>query len=60
MGDEDSKDLLEGNDKPSCSICFEDFRNNVLVYELPKCHHNFHIRCLDEWIKIKPLCPNCR
>jgi hypothetical protein len=37
---------------PICLLDNTDFKT--------KCNHYFHKKCLDEWLKIKPICPLCR
>ncbi len=47
----------------SCTICFDD---DERVYSFSKlnCNHEFHSKCLNEWIEQFPLsfatCPICR
>ena len=44
-----------------CSICLEDYlETNLDAYEIKKCHHKFHKKCISNWIKIKKSCPLCR
>ena len=41
-----------------CSICFEDiYRENIFVTD---CGHNFHKDCIEEALRLKSNCPNCR
>ena len=47
------------DNKRSCLICLEDFKNREKIYSL-KCNHIFHIRCLNKWIKRNHKCPICR
>jgi len=30
------------------------------VYSLAPCHHLFHTECLERWLAIKNICPQCR
>ncbi|KAF8074721.1 hypothetical protein FPV67DRAFT_1665468 [Lyophyllum atratum] len=30
------------------------------VYSLAPCHHLFHTECLEKWLAIKNICPQCR
>ncbi|KAF8508917.1 hypothetical protein JB92DRAFT_2950348 [Gautieria morchelliformis] len=30
------------------------------VYALAPCHHIFHTQCLEQWLAIKNICPQCR
>ncbi|KAH7432745.1 hypothetical protein KP509_07G037800 [Ceratopteris richardii] len=42
-----------------CSICLEDFRSGDEVRGLP-CAHNFHVGCIDKWLRLNTRCPRCR
>lgn len=33
-----------------CCICFEDYKTGDNLRILPKCHHEYHIDCLDTWV----------
>jgi hypothetical protein len=43
----------------ACSICQDDFDDNNIVISLD-CNHLFHEKCISEWGKYKPECPNCK
>ncbi|KAG8830865.1 hypothetical protein FRC18_007477 [Serendipita sp. 400] len=30
------------------------------VYAMAPCGHNFHTKCLEQWMEIKTICPQCR
>ncbi|KEP50684.1 putative RING finger protein [Rhizoctonia solani 123E] len=30
------------------------------VYAVAPCHHMFHTKCLEQWLAIKNICPQCR
>lgn len=40
----------------TCSICLENNPEHTMI----NCGHLFHKECIDQWIKIKPICPLCR
>jgi len=42
-----------------CSICQEILREKDPVKTLP-CNHSFHLNCAEQWLRRKPVCPNCR
>jgi hypothetical protein len=43
----------------SCSICFENFKENEIV-NITKCIHIYHENCINEWLKRNKTCPLCR
>ncbi|XP_019200348.1 PREDICTED: RING-H2 finger protein ATL74 [Ipomoea nil] len=43
-----------------CPICLGEFLDGEKVRVLPKCHHGFHVRCIDVWLAAHPSCPTCR
>ena len=54
------KDISKLDDnKNSCVICLEKFKNRQKVYKLD-CTHIFHIKCLNKEIKFRQKCPSCR
>jgi len=46
-------------DIPSCAVCMENYVNNDELRCLP-CRHEFHTKCVDEWLKLRSTCPLCR
>jgi len=40
-----------------CSICLEVNKNKIIKTD---CNHEFHEKCLFEWMKISMTCPICR
>ncbi|CAL1367611.1 unnamed protein product [Linum trigynum] len=46
-------------DCSECPICLEDFHVGNEVRGLP-CAHNFHVECIDEWLRLNVKCPRCR
>ena len=40
-----------------CCICFD---NIVFDKHITTCNHNFHKKCLSEWIHYNNTCPLCR
>ena len=45
--------------KLCCPICLEEFKPNEYKRTL-NCHHIYHKRCIDKWIKVNNTCPVCR
>lgn len=45
--------------KKQCSICLEDFVKGDRVKTMP-CWHDFHKKCLDQWLRTNGSCPICK
>eukprot|EP00357_Protocruzia_adherens_P029452 CAMPEP_0114974640 /NCGR_PEP_ID=MMETSP0216-20121206/1638_1 /TAXON_ID=223996 /ORGANISM="Protocruzia adherens, Strain Boccale" /LENGTH=158 /DNA_ID=CAMNT_0002335297 /DNA_START=360 /DNA_END=837 /DNA_ORIENTATION=- len=43
-----------------CTICLGELEVGNEVKVLPSCSHYFHKGCIDNWLGIKPYCPNCK
>ncbi|XP_019197724.1 PREDICTED: RING-H2 finger protein ATL78-like [Ipomoea nil] len=43
-----------------CVICLSEFAPGERLRILPKCHHGFHVRCIDKWLNSHSSCPTCR
>ncbi|KAJ7974820.1 RING-H2 finger protein [Quillaja saponaria] len=43
-----------------CSICLTEYKDTDLLRLLPDCDHLFHQNCIDQWLRLHPLCPVCR
>ncbi|CAK9136520.1 unnamed protein product [Ilex paraguariensis] len=43
-----------------CSICLHDVAGGESYRKLPKCHHCFHVDCIDAWFQSNSTCPLCR
>ncbi|KAK7284768.1 hypothetical protein RJT34_19521 [Clitoria ternatea] len=43
-----------------CSICLADYKDTDMLRVLPDCGHQFHIKCIDPWLRLHPTCPVCR
>ncbi|KAI3504599.1 hypothetical protein L2E82_46502 [Cichorium intybus] len=46
-------------DCSDCPICLEEFQVGQGVRGLP-CAHNFHVTCIDKWLRLNVRCPRCR
>ena len=53
------KSSSSNENRETCIICYEDFKNYQNVYNLP-CSHIFHVHCLNKEIKYRQKCPMCR
>ncbi|KAK7289605.1 hypothetical protein RIF29_03363 [Crotalaria pallida] len=54
---ESSERLL--NEDPECCICLAKYRDKEEVRQLP-CSHLFHLKCVDQWLRIISCCPLCK
>jgi len=54
---------VDSNDEENllneCPICIEKYKKHEKIIIL-KCDHNFHEKCIKEWLNKKNSCPNCR
>jgi hypothetical protein len=41
-----------------CTICTNEYKDGDIEYHL-KCTHVYHKKCLDDWLKVKKICPTC-
>ncbi|KAF3706030.1 E3 ubiquitin-protein ligase RNF38 [Channa argus] len=42
-----------------CQICFCDYTDGEKLRMLP-CFHDYHVQCIDRWLKDNTTCPLCR
>lgn len=49
----------KGNDSDAieCTICLDHIHKNNKTLN---CGHAFHISCIDNWLAVNSVCPNCR
>lgn len=45
--------------KTDCQICFSDYKKGERLRMLP-CLHDYHVKCIDRWLKENATCPICR
>uniref|UniRef100_A0A6M2DSL5 RING-type E3 ubiquitin transferase n=1 Tax=Xenopsylla cheopis TaxID=163159 RepID=A0A6M2DSL5_XENCH len=45
--------------KLQCSVCWEDFKEDEMVRQLP-CSHVYHDQCIFPWLQLHATCPICR
>ncbi|KAL6906008.1 hypothetical protein ACP4OV_003609 [Aristida adscensionis] len=43
-----------------CAICLGELADGEKVRVLPRCHHGFHVQCIDAWLAAHSSCPICR
>ncbi|KAJ1441219.1 Zinc finger, RING-type [Sesbania bispinosa] len=47
------------NEDPECCICLAKYKDKEEVRQLP-CSHLFHLKCVDQWLRIISCCPLCK
>ncbi|KAH6805530.1 RING/U-box superfamily protein [Perilla frutescens var. frutescens] len=50
----------QGVGSTECPICLGEFLDGDKIRVLPKCHHCFHVKCVDVWLSSHSSCPTCR
>ncbi|XP_016313027.1 E3 ubiquitin-protein ligase RLIM [Sinocyclocheilus anshuiensis] len=45
--------------KTDCQICFSEYKAGERLRILP-CLHDYHVKCIDRWLKENATCPICR
>ncbi|KAK1280739.1 RING-H2 finger protein ATL60 [Acorus gramineus] len=43
-----------------CAVCLSELAEGENARLLPKCHHGFHVDCIDMWFQSHSTCPLCR
>lgn len=51
--------LSENSVSQECCICLAKYKEREEVRQLP-CSHLFHLRCVDQWLRIISSCPLCK
>ena len=54
--DEDEED--EEDEEEPCCVCLSSMAG-CKVRHLP-CFHQFHMRCIDRWLRSSSVCPICK
>lgn len=53
-------DLFTSRADALCTICLSEYQGKDILRILPTCGHNFHINCIDLWLRQNSTCPVCR
>lgn len=43
-----------------CTICLGEYQEKEVLRIMPQCGHNFHLSCIDVWLRKQSTCPVCR
>mmetsp|Transcript_43106 Transcript_43106/g.41446 ORF Transcript_43106/g.41446 Transcript_43106/m.41446 type:complete len:144 (+) Transcript_43106:858-1289(+) len=49
----------KSGEEHSCAICLENLKVGCMVKAL-QCTHQFHSKCINNWLKLKLKCPLCK
>lgn len=55
-----SRDAFGSMEDAQCSICLAEYQEREVLRVMPKCGHNFHLKCIDVWLRKQSTCPVCR
>lgn len=47
-------------DEKACSVCLCEYEDGDLIRQLLPCRHDFHCKCIDQWLSKNSTCPMCR
>ncbi|PKI72356.1 E3 ubiquitin-protein ligase SDIR1-like isoform X2 [Punica granatum] len=51
--------MKASEDELTCSVCLEQVVTGELIRSLP-CLHQFHVNCIDPWLRQQGTCPICK
>lgn len=43
----------------ACAICLSEMVVGDALSRMPACGHHYHRACLDEWLRVRAVCPLC-
>ncbi|XP_050235590.1 RING-H2 finger protein ATL5-like [Mercurialis annua] len=55
-----SREAFSSVEDAQCSICLGEYQEKEVLRIMPKCGHNFHLSCIDVWLRKQSTCPVCR
>lgn len=55
----DVLNCIPADETAECCICLAKYRDKEEVRQLP-CSHTFHLKCVDQWLRIISCCPLCK
>ena len=58
-GNESDIEEEVGSSNNCCTICLDDFQQGQDIRISP-CSHLFHPACIEAWVRLKSVCPNCK
>ncbi|KAJ4833467.1 hypothetical protein Tsubulata_042211 [Turnera subulata] len=55
-----SHEAFSSVEDAQCSICLGEYQEKEVLRIMPNCGHNFHLSCIDVWLRKQSTCPVCR
>ncbi|KAK9273510.1 hypothetical protein L1049_018320 [Liquidambar formosana] len=55
-----NREAFSSMEDPQCTICLGEYQEKEVLRIMPKCGHNFHLSCIDVWLRKQSTCPVCR
>ncbi|XP_052171039.1 RING-H2 finger protein ATL8-like [Diospyros lotus] len=55
-----NREVCSSLEAAQCTICLGEYQEKEVLRIMPKCGHNFHLSCIDVWLKKHSTCPVCR
>ncbi|XVF33412.1 hypothetical protein REPUB_Repub17cG0166500 [Reevesia pubescens] len=55
-----NREAFSSAEDAQCSICLGEYLEKEVLRIMPKCGHNFHLSCIDVWLRKQSTCPICR
>ncbi|KAM7261215.1 hypothetical protein ACFE04_026690 [Oxalis oulophora] len=55
-----NREAFDSLEDAQCSICLGEYQELEVLRIMPKCGHNFHLACIDTWLRKQSTCPVCR
>ncbi|CAK7348002.1 unnamed protein product [Dovyalis caffra] len=55
-----TREAFNSAEDAQCSICLGEYQEKEVLRIMPKCGHNFHLSCIDVWLRKQSTCPVCR
>ncbi|XP_059634091.1 RING-H2 finger protein ATL39-like [Cornus florida] len=55
-----NREAFSSLEDAQCTICLGQYQEKEVLRIMPQCGHNFHLSCIDVWLRKQSTCPVCR
>uniref|UniRef100_A0A5B7B2X3 RING-type domain-containing protein n=1 Tax=Davidia involucrata TaxID=16924 RepID=A0A5B7B2X3_DAVIN len=55
-----NREAFSSMEDAQCTICLGEYQEKEVLRIMPQCGHNFHLSCIDIWLRKQSTCPVCR